>query len=92
MVNQCEHSIHTAKVLEGENKRLQKDVYTLQAREHIKQHAHSQQGGRGNSLISPEEFMKERQKAEDMERLANDLRHKLDNVTLEKVVRYSVLN
>lgn len=75
-----------AKVLEQENLRLQKEVYTLQAREHLKKHSHAQQGGRDNSPISVDEFMKQRRKAEDMERLANDLQRKLDAVTVDKVV------
>ena len=74
MVNWCDHAIQTAKVLEEENKRLQKEVYTLQAREHLKKHAHTQQGGRDSSPINIDEFMKERRKAQDMERLVNKLR------------------
>ena len=86
VVNQCEQSTQMAKALEQENLRLQKEVYTLQAREHLKKHAYAQQGGRDNSPISVDEFMKQRRKAEDMERLANDLQRKLDAVTVDKVV------
>ena len=88
MVNQCEHSNQRAKALEQENLRLKKEIHTLQAREHLMKHAQAQQGGRDSSLINIDEFMKERMKAQEMERLANELRQRLDALTVEKVVIY----
>ena len=52
------------------------------AREHLQQHAAHGQG----KLISVEEFMKERRKVEDLERLMRDYRSKLENLMTEKAV------
>ena len=66
----------------------------MTSREYLRQHAARSQGqqqlgigGREGSLISVEEFMKERRKYEELVRTLRNAEVKLEEITLQKVVR-----
>ena len=90
-VHQSERIAHTMGVLQEENQRLKKDINVLASREHLRQHAaRSQgqvQGGREGLPVSVEEFMKERKKCEEVVRMLRNTEEKLEEITLQKVVR-----
>ena len=91
-VHQSERIAHTMGVLQEENQRLKKDINVLASREHLRQHAaqrsHGQvQGGREGLPVSVEEFMKERKKYEEVVRMLRNTEEKLEEITLQKVVR-----
>lgn len=93
-VQHSEQLSHTARVLQDENNRLRKEINILTSREHLRQHAARSQGqqqlgigGREGGLISVEEFMKERRKYEELVRTLRNAEVKLEEITLQKVVR-----
>ena len=69
-----------------ENNRLQREVNTLKSREHLHQYGKSKQGGRGDSPISVEEFMKEREKFQESSRRVRELELMVEELTTQKVV------
>ena len=90
VANQYKQLTQTARALQEENSRLKIDFNTLESHEHLRQHAawqsQGQQDGREGAPITVEEFIKERIKHKDTVRMLEEMEHKLDEVTLQKVV------
>ena len=94
-VHRSEQMAHNARVLQEENQRLKQGINVMESREHLRQHAAQRsqaqlQGGREGSHISAEEIKKERRKYEEMVRTFRDMEMKLEEITLQKVVRYNL--
>ena len=83
---------HNVRVLQEENQRLKQGMNVMESREHLRQHAAQRsqgqvQGGRDGSPISAEEFIKERRKHEEVVRTLRNMEVKLEELTIQKVVR-----
>ena len=73
VVNQYEQLTQTARALQEKNGRLKIDIKSLKLRQY-------------DAPITFEEFTKERRKHKDMVRMLEEMEHKLEVVTLQKVV------
>ena len=81
-----EQSEQAARILQEENDRLHREVNILKSREHLHQYGKSKQGGRSDSPISVEEFMKEREKLQETSRRNRELEVMVEELTTQKVV------
>ena len=59
----------------------------LKSREHLYQHGKCNQGGRGGSPISVEEFLKERGKFQEMSKRVRELELQVEELTTQNVVK-----